>query len=392
MGKVAFNGVSINYRCFGQGRDVVLIHGLAANQGFWSPSLLLPLARKFRVTLLDLRGHGYSEMPPTGYTSADMAEDLLLLLNHLEIPKAHLVGHSFGGVVALHCAALYPERVFSLTIADTRVRTLQPNQCSKDWPNWSEAKKNLESHGLLIPENETEAGLWLLENMALLGWGKAREKIEGRPVIFPFSKWNGINRSAKRWLELLETTTARQDFLSPDGLTRDRLSTIKKPVLTIYGENSPVIPSLRGLEEHLYNCRTAIIPEAGHFFPATHTEIFLNTVTQFLKEVGPEERRKYERFILRLSGEVRGMGISPFPVTTVNVSSRGLLLESYKKLEIVSDVEFLVTLNSVSPCITLTANLVRFDNSKTENHYQFSVELHGGNASQHAWENFLAVK
>jgi pimeloyl-ACP methyl ester carboxylesterase len=285
MNTVSCNGISINYRRVGDGRDVVLIHGLGANYAFWHFDVLLPLARDYRVTVYDLRGHGHSGMPSSGYTSADMAEDLDHLLNHLDIPKAHLVGHSFGGVVALHCALLHPERVSSLTIADSRIRALQPTQRPRDWPNWKTAKKRLEKLGLFLPEDETESGLWLLEQLASPDWQQKRHRLRGSPLFIPFSRWGGGNRSAERWLELLDTTTAKQDLTSPAGLTLNELSKITHPTLAIYGEKSTVLPSLCGLREHLPDCKTVVVPGAGHFLPLTRPEFFVTTVSQFLKEL-----------------------------------------------------------------------------------------------------------
>ena len=285
MARAGCNGVSINYRCVGEGRDVVLIHGLGANHAFWHFDVLLPLARDYRVTVYDLRGHGYSGMPPIGYTSADMAEDLYHLLNHLDISRAHLVGHSLGGVIALHCAVLHPECVSSLTVADSRVRALQPTQRPRDWPTWKTAKKRLEEVGLFLPEDETEAGLWLLEQLASPDWQKKRDRLRGSQLFIPFSRWGGGNRSAKRWLELLDTTTARQDLTSLAGLTVNTLSKIVHPLLAIYGERSTVLASSQGLQRHLDNCKTVIVPEAGHSFPVTRPEFFVTTVSRFLREL-----------------------------------------------------------------------------------------------------------
>jgi len=283
------NGVRINYRCVGEGRDVVFIHGLGANHAFWHLNVLLPLARERRVTVFDLRGHGYSDMPPSGYTSADLAEDLLGLLDHLGIEHADLVGHSFGGAVALHFAALCGERVRSLTIADTRIRAVQPTQCPRDWPNWEEARRGLAKLGLDIPPDEKDSGLWLLEQLASPEWQAHREKLKGSPLFVPFSPWGGGNRSAERWRELLRTTTARADLTSVGGLTLDKLALITQPVLAVYGEKSMVMASCRGLERTLANCSTVIVPEAGHFFPLAKPEFFTETVRDFLDALQGEE-------------------------------------------------------------------------------------------------------
>jgi len=279
------NGVPINYRCVGKGRDIVLIHGLAANHAFWHLSVLLPLARKYRVTVYDLRGHGYSGMPPSGYTTEDMAEDLDRLLDHLQIERADLVGHSFGGVVALHYAVCRPERVSSLVIADARLRSIQPTNHPRTWSGGDRAMKKLAELGLEIPPDETDAGIWLLEHLALPEWQPLRHKLDGQGLFLPFGRWNGGQRAAEQWLELLRTTTARSDFRSLAGLTLDRLAGIRQPTLGIYGERSATIPSLRGLQGKLSDCRPVIVPGAGHFFPLTHSDLFVHEVDRFLSPV-----------------------------------------------------------------------------------------------------------
>ena len=288
-GKVNNNGVMLRYRCIGSGSDVVLIHGLATNHAFWRLNMFLSLARDHRVTVFDMRGHGYSSKPAEGYTSLIMAEDLHHLLNHLGISKAHLIGHSIGGVVALHYAVLHAERVNTLTIADSRIRAIQPTNYATQWPHWEKAKKKLEKIGLMLPEDEAESGFWLLERMASPEWIEARDKFEGSSLAVIFGGWNGGQRTAERWLDLLNTTTARKDFTSLAGLTVDKLSTIQHPALLVYGENSSSLASLHGLEECLPHCRTLIFTNAGHFFPLTQAERFAAEVSQFLMEMEGEK-------------------------------------------------------------------------------------------------------
>lgn len=285
MKKARCNGVELNYQYVGEGSDVILIHGLAANHAFWRFDVLMPLVKDHKVTVYDLRGHGYSDMPPSAYTSRDMAEDLHGLLDHLHIPQAHLIGHSFGGVVTLHYASLHPERVLSLTIADSRVRALQPTNYSRAWPNSEQAVKKLNDIGLSVPEDEPESGLWLLEQLASPEWQQARHKLKGSQLFIPFGGWNGGQKTAERWLELMHTTTARQDILSQGGLTMGRIATIQKPTLAIYGENSPAMPSLLGLRECLPECKTAIVPRAGHFYPLTRPKVFIDMASRFLNEL-----------------------------------------------------------------------------------------------------------
>src|SRR5580704_17752410 len=105
MPKIVANGMTFHYQQAGEGPDVVLIHGVTGDLSIWFLcNAMTDLAGTHRVTAYDLRGHGYSEAPPSGYTSADLSSDTIGLMDAIGAPKARLVGLSFGGVVAMHAA------------------------------------------------------------------------------------------------------------------------------------------------------------------------------------------------------------------------------------------------------------------------------------------------
>ncbi len=289
MSKVILNGNNINYRRVGEGRDLVFVHGLAANHAFWGVEILLELIRNYRVTVFDLRGHGYSDMPASGYTTTDMAGDLLGLVDELEIQKATIIGHSFGGLVALQFAVMHPERVTSLVIADTRVHSLQPTNCPRDWPNSEVALKRLWDLGLNIPEDEADSGIWLLERLAQSEWREARDKLKGSPLFMPYSNLGSGARSAERWLKLLAETTARKDLTTFNGPHAEQLTGLSQKTLAIYGEYSTLTASIQGLQQYLPNCETSIVEQAGHFHPLSKPKLFRIRVQQFLDEIEAEE-------------------------------------------------------------------------------------------------------
>jgi len=293
MPKARINGIEICYRQAGHGHDVLLIHGLAANHAFWNLELLLPLARTYGVTAFDLRGHGYSNAPSSGYTSADMAADVLALMDHLAIQRAHLVGHSFGGLVAAQCALQHPDRVFSLTLADTRFKAIQPSQRLKDWPDWRQAKAQLEDYGISIDENEDEVGLRLLELMADPKRRETRKRLSQRALFVPFGGWSNGNRSADRWLRLLATTSARQDFQAMAGLTLDRLRRLPHPTLAIYGQRSRCMMTCRKLQSLLPDCRVVVVPDAGHFHPLSKPGFLAETLLGFFADNEAPQPRKH---------------------------------------------------------------------------------------------------
>ena len=114
------NGVKIHYVVKGQGDPVILIHGLYATaMGNWQgPGIMPRLAKHYQVIALDLRAHGQSGKPEgEDQYGVQMAEDVVRLMDHLQLPKAHLVGYSLGGMIAMKLLTLHPERVRSAVLA-----------------------------------------------------------------------------------------------------------------------------------------------------------------------------------------------------------------------------------------------------------------------------------
>jgi pimeloyl-ACP methyl ester carboxylesterase len=280
--RILVNGVRLNCYQTGVGPDLVMIHGLAANLAFWYLRIVPLLSRQFRVTAFDLRGHGYSEMPFTGYTSSEMARDLGDLLDRLNIGCAHLVGHSFGGAIALQCAALFPQRVRTVTVADGRIRALQPRQKISDWPFWERWKSSLDELELEI-DGDQEFDFTLLEKLAHRALLKPLRTVRNDRTFLPFSGWNGGYRNAETWLRLLTRTNARKELQSPEDLTTEILCAIEHPTLAIYGEYSFCLPSCDGLRACLQNCEVQIVPGAGHYHPVIQPAFFLETVRSFIE-------------------------------------------------------------------------------------------------------------
>ncbi len=115
---VSVKGNSLHYRDWGgDGQAVVLVHGLASNCRIWD--LVAPiLSEEFRVVALDQRGHGESFKPDTGYDFATVVSDLDGFTDALGIRHPVIVGHSWGGDVALEYAIAYPNKVRGLCFVD----------------------------------------------------------------------------------------------------------------------------------------------------------------------------------------------------------------------------------------------------------------------------------
>jgi pimeloyl-ACP methyl ester carboxylesterase len=112
-GYASVNGIKIWHAIFGRGTPVILLHGGLANADYWG-ELVPALAPRYRVVVMDSRGHGRSsrDARPFGYDL--MASDVVALMDFLKIDKAALIGWSDGAIIGLDIAMHHPERLSKL--------------------------------------------------------------------------------------------------------------------------------------------------------------------------------------------------------------------------------------------------------------------------------------
>ena len=272
-------GLRFHYQQAGSGPDVVLIHGVTGDLSIWFLCRAIQdLSARYRVTAYDLRGHGYSAAPESGYTSADHAADLLALMDELAIGRdgpAAVVGHSFGGVIALHAAVEAPGRFGPVVLSDPYFPALRYLEDVSRWGHWESFRQEALDAGVaLSDEHWYDIGRFFdqvthLDGEALLRFRQA--------VGLP-----GLNRLLR-----LGRTTCGPDSKLEAGLTAERISTMDRPALALYGAASPFLATARYLSDTLPRCRTAIVPDAKHRAPEENPEAFLRLLSEFLDETHP---------------------------------------------------------------------------------------------------------
>jgi pimeloyl-ACP methyl ester carboxylesterase len=279
---VRVNGCVLHYQQLGTGADLILIHGLLGNLAFWYFSVLPRLIQSFRVCVYDLRGHGQSEMSRQGYRSSDLAEDLRGLLDHLGIERAHLAGHSYGGAVALHFGARYPERVRSLTLADAWVPSLQSPLAGRRSDAWAAARLRLRQAGIARPEALPVVAYALLEDLQ-------RERGSSGTSRSTYSaEQPGFSESAvHRWSELTSRTELPAEVCDVGELTRERIHDVPAPVLAAFGQYSSCLPTFRGLRQNVPQLQAVIIPGVGHLYPLFRPEAFVRNFRPFAMRCVP---------------------------------------------------------------------------------------------------------
>jgi len=121
-------GIRLRYLDEGKGQAVVLLHGLTGSAEAWGTksaegSGLMPtLSKQYRVLAFDIRGHGKSDKPhdPKLY-GTETVEDVVRLLDHLKIKKAHIIGYSVGGGIAAKLLVTHPNRLLSATLVSPNI-------------------------------------------------------------------------------------------------------------------------------------------------------------------------------------------------------------------------------------------------------------------------------
>lgn len=291
------NGAGIHFLqlCEGDARDredVVMLHGLATNIAFWYFKYACELAKDYRVTVFDMRGHGRSEMTQTGYAPENLAKDLSLLMEQLDIRQAHLLGHSFGGVVAMKFAIEHRHRVRSLALADTHIAAARHSQSFSEWEHGRIIQALLDRHGFDLDACDPYFGYKLLTKVAESQISGVAIPSELHDLVYPTTNHTG-GRTAAQWLKLMRSTSAESEMMSDDGLSREALRKFDFPIIAMYGDRSPARLTGTELLEVWPHAEFRTVRNAGHFFPASRPEEVLAACRRFWRGDPVENARRY---------------------------------------------------------------------------------------------------
>jgi pimeloyl-ACP methyl ester carboxylesterase len=232
---------------------VAMLHGLVnGNMASWYAAAALPLSATHRVLLYDLRGHGGSTLPASGFDLASHAADLDCVLAHYSYAEApvDLVGYSMGALIALHFALRQPLRVRRLVLVDAPM------------PAITHVAPSL--HGLADDPDAYLAASGLS--------GRRRERLRQRIGA------------------LLRATTLVKDVCAMQAEPDHLLAGFRRPVLLIYGTRSPCRAAGEALARVLPCCSLSWL-EAGHDLPAQAPALLCRDILQFLSGAESSARR-----------------------------------------------------------------------------------------------------
>ena len=283
MPKIKVNDLSLHYWQSGQGRDVVLVHGLGGNLAGWHLGVVPELQLQYRVLTYDLRGHGRSDAA-SGYTTADMVQDLVGLLDALEIRTAAFVGHSWGADIVLHLAQLHPDRVSEIVVIEgALLAPLAPIYRSPEWDGWPYASATIESLlGRPIPEEHRCDLEYLVKTLIDV------------PIIYGPSQ--GRPRNEDLVFRVLDVLRPMWEGREADGnMSLESLSRLQQQTLLLYESNSAYAEAQRELSKRLPASESVALPSGDlkHFSTLEHPAHIVTSISAFLKRrpVTPEVSR-----------------------------------------------------------------------------------------------------
>jgi len=253
--------MKLHYQKLGEGQPLLIIHGLFGSSDNWR-SMARYFSKFFQVISLDLRNHGQSPHSDEQDFRL-MAEDVLAVCDSLGITKAHVLGHSLGGKVAMQFAALYPQRVDKLVVVDISPRQyfsqhtpMMDTMMALDMEQYSSRTEIDEALSVSISDKTVRQ--FLLMNL------QSDETGFSWRINLPGLKQN------------------YQQLMAPVCDT----STLDLPSLFIYGELSEYVSTEdRALiKQHFTQAEFVAIDKAGHWVHAEKPQQFKQVVEEFLRD------------------------------------------------------------------------------------------------------------
>ena len=258
MKTVIVDGVPLAYRVDGpaDAPPLVLVNSLGTNLRMWERQVAT-LGERLRVVRYDIRGHGCSGVSEPPITLARLGGDLLALIDHLDIARAHICGVSLGGLIALWCAIHHPERVARAVFANTAARI-----------------GSVESWSARI-ELVRQGGMAAVREMALARFFSPTFRAHHPEVADAF----GAMLEATDPAGYIAACTALRD-----ADLRPLVPTVRVPSLILAGALDESTPPSQSEELHaaIPGSTLVVLPEASHLSNVEQPEAFNAQLLRFL--------------------------------------------------------------------------------------------------------------
>ncbi len=239
------NGLKINYRIIGEGRPFLILHGWGSNSKKWQKVGELLVGKGLKVIIPDLPGFGESQKPTISWNLDDYCSFVEEFVKFLNFEKFYLLGHSFGGALAVKFSLKFPEKI---------------------------------------------------EKLFLVGAACFRKQTFRKKILYLISKifrvFSFITFLRKAFYRFL----VKSDYLSTEGVMKnsylkiikedlsDILSLVQVPTLIICGDNDSITPvkDARLINKKIKNSRLEVLPKANHDVNSKCSDKLAETIIKFL--------------------------------------------------------------------------------------------------------------
>jgi 3-oxoadipate enol-lactonase len=251
--------IAVDYQ--GSGPLLVLLHGIGGNRSNWQRQLPV-FARHFTAAAWDARGFGDSDDYDGPLNFADFSADLLRVTNHFGAEKAHLVGLSMGGRIALDFYGRHPERVASLVLADTSVARRGPRK-EEEIAEWLRVRKQPLLEGKEPKEIAYDIAKTLTDPAVA-------------PQAFAHMRESIAALRKDSYLKTLDSVTRYESFPPFDS--------VQVPTLALTGQWDRIAPPelVRDMAQALPNAQFVVLANTGHMSNIEQPDAFNTAVLQFL--------------------------------------------------------------------------------------------------------------
>jgi len=267
----ASDGVKLYYEEAGSGDTVIFVHEFAGDYRSWEPQIRF-FSRRYRCVVYNARGYPPSDVPDDveKYSQALARDDVIAVLDHLEVDKAHVVGLSMGGFATLHVGLAHPHRARALVIAGCGYGS-QPGTEDRFRAESEAAAQAFEAQGMAV------AG-------AKYGEGPTRVQFQQKDP-----------RGFREFVEQLQQHSAKGSALTQRGVQRrrpslhqlvDGMKKIDVPTLVMTGdEDEPCLEASLLMKRSIATSGLAILPCTGHTINIEEPDAFNRAIADFLAAV-----------------------------------------------------------------------------------------------------------
>ena len=258
---------NLYWTTIGSGPPLVLIRGLARSHRYFEPIVPL-LARRFQVLLFDNRGAGRSDTPPGPYTSAQMADDVVAVLDAAGVQSAWLLGMSLGGMIALDVVQRHPERVRGLVLGSVTARGRGIPERVPLWP------KLLLAVSAILPKLlARKVQAWVTLSDAFVDQAEA-----------VMDRWDAIAADEPFSIRALLAHLAA--IRSHDSVPF--LPSVDVPTLVMAGRDDRLVPWRNSvyLADRIPHAELVVVDDCGHNIETEQPRLMARRVTEFVANRG----------------------------------------------------------------------------------------------------------